>query len=114
SSRAIAAQSRGVSFLSGDGVTRWNGGRGYGLRRLLRRAAPHGRILGLTEPFLHKVSHAVVDIMGDAYPELRQNQKRIAEVILIEEERFAETLEKVLDLLEDSVAELTRGKRQML
>ena len=112
--RVIADHSRAVSFLIADGVTPSNEGRGYVLRRLLRRAARHGRILGLTEPFLHKVSHTVVQIMGDAYPELRQNEKRIAEVILIEEERFAETLEKGLGLLEEAVAELKRGKRQML
>ena len=112
--RVIADHSRAVSFLIADGVTPSNEGRGYVLRRLLRRAARHGRILGLTEPFLHKVSRTVVQIMGDAYPELRQNEKRIAEVILIEEERFAETLEKGLGLLEEAVAELKRGKHKML
>ncbi|HTM09956.1 MAG TPA: alanine--tRNA ligase [Verrucomicrobiae bacterium] len=112
--RVIADHSRAVSFLIADGVTPSNEGRGYVLRRLLRRAARHGRILGLTEPFLHKLSRAVVEIMGDAYPELRQEQKRIAEVILIEEERFAETLEKGLGLLEEAVAELKKGKRGML
>jgi alanyl-tRNA synthetase len=112
--RVIADHSRAVSFLIADGVTPSNEGRGYVLRRLLRRAARHGRILGLTEPFLHKVSRTVVEIMGDAYPELRQEEKRIAEVILIEEERFAETLEKGLGLLEEAVAELKKGKRGML
>ncbi len=112
--RVIADHSRAVSFLIADGVTPSNEGRGYVLRRLLRRAARHGRILGLAEPFLHKVSRTVVEIMGDAYPELRQNEQRIAEVIRIEEERFAETLEKGLGLLEEAVAELKRGKRQML
>src|SRR5689334_1674455 len=112
--RVIADHSRAVSFLIADGVTPSNEGRGYVLRRLLRRAARHGRILGLTEPFLHKISHTVVEIMGDAYPELKENEKRIAEVILIEEERFAETLEKGLGLLEEAVAEFKRGKGGML
>jgi len=112
--RVIADHSRAVSFLIADGVTPSNEGRGYVLRRLLRRAARHGRILGLTEPFLHKVSRTVVEIMGDAYPELRKEEKRVADVILIEEERFAETLEKGLGLLEEAVAELKRGKRKTL
>jgi alanyl-tRNA synthetase len=112
--RVIADHSRAVSFLIADGVTPSNEGRGYVLRRLLRRAARHGRILGLTEPFLYKVAAAVAEVMGDAYPELRERQGHIQEVIRVEEERFSETLEKGLGLLEQAVADLKRKKGSML
>jgi len=112
--RVIADHSRAVSFLIADGVAPSNEGRGYVLRRLLRRAARHGRILGLTEPFLYKIAVTVADLMGDAYPELRQEGGRIREGIRAEEERFSETLEKGLGLLEEAVAELRTQKQQTL
>ncbi len=112
--RVIADHSRAVSFLIADGVSPANEGRGYVLRRLLRRAARHGRILGLTEPFLHKIAATVAEIMGDAYPELRERQGHIEEVIRTEEERFSETLEKGLGLLEQAVADLKREKGRVL
>ena len=64
------------------------------MRRLLRRAARHGRLIGLEQPFLHEVAKTVAAVMGDAYPELRAEEQRIREVIRTEEERFGETLEK--------------------
>jgi alanyl-tRNA synthetase len=112
--RVIADHSRAVTFLIADGVTPSNEGRGYVLRRLLRRAARHGRILGLSEPFLYKVADAVADFMGDAYPELRERRQHIQEVIRSEEERFDETLEKGLGLLEQAVADLKRTKKKVL
>ncbi|HEY2988370.1 MAG TPA: alanine--tRNA ligase [Candidatus Binatia bacterium] len=112
--RVIADHSRAVSFLIADGVSPSNEGRGYVLRRLLRRAARHGRILGLTEPFLYQVVGTVADVMGDAYPELRERQSHIQEVVRTEEERFGETLEKGLGLLEEAVADLKRQKRKVL
>jgi alanyl-tRNA synthetase len=112
--RVIADHSRAVSFLIADGVTPSNEGRGYVLRRLLRRAARHGRLLGLTEPFLYNVAAMVADVMGDAYPELRERQRHIQEVIRTEEQRFGETLEKGLGLLEQAVAELKRKKSSVL
>ncbi|HEY3305359.1 MAG TPA: alanine--tRNA ligase [Candidatus Binatia bacterium] len=112
--RVIADHSRAVSFLIADGVIPSNEGRGYVLRRLLRRAARHGRILGLTEPFLYKVAVTVAEVMGDAYPELRERQRYIQEVIRSEEERFSETLEKGLGLLEGAISQMKRHKQKVL
>jgi alanyl-tRNA synthetase len=91
-----------------------NEGRGYVLRRLLRRAARHGRLIGLKEPFLHQVARTVVSVMGDAYPELRLEDQRISEVIRAEEERFGETLDRGLVLLEDATAKLKAAKQKTL
>ena len=104
--RVIDDHARAVSFLIADGVTPSNEGRGYVLRRLLRRAARHGRLIGLKEPFLHEVAKSVTAVMGDAYPELRNEEQRIREVIRVEEERFGETLDRGLVLLEDATAKL--------
>jgi len=112
--RVIADHARAVSFLVGDGVTPSNEGRGYVLRRLLRRAARHGRLIGVNKPFLHQVAATVVAIMGDAYPELRTEERRIREVIRSEEERFGETLEKGLVLLEDATSKLKQNKKTVL
>ncbi len=84
-----------------DGVIPSNEGRGYVLRRLLRRAARHGRLIGLEQPFLHEVAKTVATVMGDAYPELRSEEQRIREVIRAEEERFGETLEKGMRIIDD-------------
>jgi alanyl-tRNA synthetase len=112
--RVIADHARAVSFLISDGVMPGNEGRGYVLRRLLRRAARHGRLLGLKEPFLHRVTNTVAVVMGDAYPELRTEEQRIREVIRGEEERFGETLEKGLVLLEEATANLKHHKKKVL
>jgi alanyl-tRNA synthetase len=112
--RVIDDHARAVSFLIADGVMPSNEGRGYVLRRLLRRAARHGRLLGLKEPFLHEVAQTVVATMGDAYPELRAEQQRIRAMIRIEEQRFDETLEKGLRLLEYSTTKLKTEKKNIL
>ena len=112
--RVIDDHARAVSFLIADGVMPSNEGRGYVLRRLLRRAARHGRLIGLTEPFLHQVAAAVAQVMGDAYPELRQEEQRIREVIRVEEERFVETLEKGLGLLAEATSKLKEQKQKVL
>jgi alanyl-tRNA synthetase len=112
--RVIADHARAVSFLIADGVMPSNEGRGYVLRRLLRRAARHGRLIGLNEPFLHQVAATLAVIMGDAYPELRQEEQRIRDVIRTEEERFGETLEKGLVLLEEAVSDLKMKKKKIL
>jgi alanyl-tRNA synthetase len=112
--RVIDDHARAVSFLIADGVTPSNEGRGYVLRRLLRRAARHGRLIGLHEPFLHQVAGTVVAVMGEAYPELRKEEARIQEVIRIEEERFAETLETGLVLLEEAASALKKKKEKIL
>ncbi|HXG50252.1 MAG TPA: alanine--tRNA ligase [candidate division Zixibacteria bacterium] len=112
--RVIADHTRAVSFLVADGVLPSNEGRGYVLRRLLRRAARHGRLIGLDEPFLYRIVPSLVEVMGEAYPELRSEQARIQEVLRSEEERFAETLEKGLALLDEAVAALKRDNRKTL
>jgi alanyl-tRNA synthetase len=112
--RVIDDHARAVSFLIADGVMPSNEGRGYVLRRLLRRAARHGRLIGLKEPFLHKVATTVAAVMGDAYPELRAEEQRIAEVIRTEEERFGETLDRGLVLLEEATAKLKAEKKKTL
>jgi alanyl-tRNA synthetase len=100
--------------LIADGVMPSNEGRGYVLRRLLRRAARHGRLLGLQQPFVHEVAKTVSTVMGDAYPELRAEEQRIREVIRMEEERFGETLERGLVLLEEATAKLKAEKKKRL
>jgi alanyl-tRNA synthetase len=112
--RVIDDHARAVSFLIADGVTPSNEGRGYVLRRLLRRAARHGRLIGLKEPFLHEVAKTVTAVMGDAYPELGNEEQRIREVIRIEEERFGETLDRGLVLLEDATAKLKSENQRTL
>lgn len=112
--RVIADHARAVSFLIADGVSPSNEGRGYVLRRLLRRAARHGRMIGLKEPFLHELAATVAEVMGSAYPELRSEEGRIRDVIRAEEERFGETLEKGLVLLEEAMGKLKREKKMAL
>ena len=112
--RVIDDHARAVSFLIADGVTPSNEGRGYVLRRLLRRAARHGRLIGLKAPFLHEVAKTVAAVMGDAYPQLRNEEQRIRDVIRIEEERFGETLDRGLVLLEDATAKLKSENQRTL
>ena len=112
--RVIDDHARAVSFLIADGVMPSNEGRGYVLRRLLRRAARHGRLIGLSNPFLHEVATTVAAVMGDTYPELRSQEQRIREVIRGEEERFGETLEKGLVLLENATSKLKQDKKTVL
>ncbi|MGH7927839.1 MAG: alanine--tRNA ligase, partial [Candidatus Binatia bacterium] len=112
--RVIDDHARAVSFLIADGVMPSNEGRGYVLRRLLRRAARHGRLIGLKGPFLHQVATTVVAVMGDAYSELHAEKQRITEVIRAEEERFGETLDRGLVLLEEATAKLKHAKEKLL
>jgi alanyl-tRNA synthetase len=110
--RVIADHARAVTFLIADGVLPSNESRGYVLRRLLRRAARHGKLLGLAGPFLHEVVGGVVRAMGEAYPELVADHARLAEVVRTEEERFAATLDRGLALLEEEIAAAkARGER---
>jgi alanyl-tRNA synthetase len=93
SMQVIADHARTATFLIADGVTPSNEWRGYVLRRIMRRAMRHGRMLGLTEPFLWDVTKTVVEIMGAAYPEIVEAHGRVMDVVRQEEERFAETLD---------------------
>jgi alanyl-tRNA synthetase len=98
--RAIADHSRSVAFLIADGLRPGNGDREYVLRRLIRRAARHGRYLGIHRPFLAKVCETVISQMGDAYPELGQTRSQILSVVTEEESRFLETLDRGMNLLQ--------------
>jgi len=103
--RVIADHSRAATFLISDGVLPSNEGRGYVLRKIIRRAITHGRLLGQTKPFLFAMSRTVCDEMEGAYPELKDSLKRVAEVILTEENRFSHTLDIGLEKLESSLSE---------
>jgi len=100
----VADHARALTFLIGDGVLPANDGRGYVLRRILRRAARHGVLLGVERPFLHSVADAVVDEMAPAYPDLSERRAFITDRIRREEERFLETLTVGLGLLEEEIA----------
>lgn len=109
--KVIADHSRAAAFLIGDGILPSNEGRGYVLRRVLRRALRHGRFLGLNRPFLHEVALSVMHAMQDAYPELLESRSFITRVILHEEERFNETLDHGLNLLQEEIKTLrSQGK----
>jgi len=104
--KVIADHSRAAAFLVSDGVLPSNEGRGYVLRRIMRRAIRYGRSIGLTKPFLHQTSGVVFDIMAPAYPELKEASSFISNVIENEEKRFSETLDFGLRVLGDTLAEL--------
>ncbi|MGC2110136.1 MAG: alanine--tRNA ligase, partial [Candidatus Korobacteraceae bacterium] len=107
--RVIADHARASTFLISDGVVPANEGRGYVLRKIIRRAIRHGRLLGHDSPFLHKMVFAVVDVMKDAYPELIGSAGRVAEMIKGEETRFAHTLDIGLKQLDDEIQHLQVG-----
>ena len=112
--RVIADHARAVTFLIGDGVLPANEGRGYVLRRVLRRAARHGALLGLERPFLFAVAEAVIERMGLAFPELVERRAFIIDRVRREEERFLETLGKGLALLEGEFRALrARGGKEL-
>ena len=102
--KVVADHARAVTFMIGDGVLPANEGRGYVLRRILRRAARHGVLLGLDRPFLHEVSNTVIDEMSRAFPELAERRAYITSRVRREEERFLATLKSGLALLQDEVA----------
>jgi len=109
--RIIAEHSRGITFLIADGVLPSNEGRGYVLRRVLRRICFFGRKLGTEEPFLSQVAETVITKMGHVYPELVKNQDLIQEVVKLEEEKFTSTLDAGINLVEKAVDEaLKQGK----
>ena len=109
--QVIADHSRAVTFLVADGVAPSNEGRGYVLRRILRRAVRHGRLLGRREPFMHVTAGAVIDIMKAAYPYLDEQRDKILKVIRQEEAQFARTLETGTSHLEAALAPLTKAER---
>ncbi len=110
--RVIADHSRAAAFLIADGVLPSNEGRGYVLRRIIRRAVRFGRSLGLEKPFLYETANVVVEEMGEVYPELTRAAQTIEKILVLEEEKFRETLERGLALLEEELQKLSqRGEK---
>jgi len=113
SMRVIADHSRASTFLINDGVLPSNEGRGYVLRRIMRRAMRHGRMLGIGEPFLYLISASVIEVMKEAYPELRETEDFISKVIRNEEERFQETLDSGLKILREEMETLKKTNKKV-
>ncbi len=112
--RVIADHSRAITFLIGDGITPSNEGRGYVLRRILRRAARHGKLLGINKPFLNQSAQVVIDMMKGVYPDLAEKASFITKMILNEEQRFMETLDAGLRILNEETAALKKAKKSIL
>ena len=112
--RVIADHSRSVTFLIGDGVLPSNEGRGYVLRRILRRAARHGKLLGMGRPFLHEVCGVVIDEMKGAYPDLADKAAFIRKAVESEEQRFIETLDAGLRILQEEVTALKGAGKEVI
>ena len=102
--RIITDHIRSATFMIGDGVLPSNEGRGYVLRRLLRRAARQGKLLGVNEPFLYKVCDMVIHENATAYPDLKEKEDYVIRVIKVEEESFAKTIDTGMRLLQDVIA----------
>lgn len=112
--RVITDHIRSTTFMVGDGILPSNEGRGYVLRRLLRRAARHGRLLGYHKPFLHEVCDTVIDENISAYPELGEKRAYIKKVIQTEEESFAKTIDKGTEILSDMIEKLKQSGEKTL
>ncbi|MDI6744473.1 MAG: alanine--tRNA ligase [Thermodesulfovibrionales bacterium] len=102
--RVIADHIRAISFLLADGLMPSNEGRGYVLRRIVRRASRHAKLLGISEPVLYKLVESAAGVMGDTYPELLDEKDRAARVLRFEEERFSKTLEQGMKIIDEVVA----------
>jgi alanyl-tRNA synthetase len=102
--RVLADHGRGMTFIVAEGVTPSNEGRGYVLRRIIRRAAQHGLRIGMQAPFLPGLADTVIEQMGEAYPELVEHRREIRQVLAAEEERFGETLERGMKLFDEAAA----------
>lgn len=112
--KVIADHSRAVAFLIADGILPSNEGRGYVLRRILRRAIRYGRLLGIRNSFLSRITGKVIDLYGDFYRELREREEYIQKIVVLEETRFGETLEQGLQILRDYLEQLElTGERKL-
>ncbi len=107
--RVIADHIRSLTFLLADGLLPSNEGRGYVMRRILRRAARHGKMLGLDEPFLYRLADDVIKLMGNSYPELAESPDRIINILKMEEERFSSTLKHGLSILDGLIDKSRKG-----
>ncbi len=116
SMRVIADHARAATFLVSDGILPSNEWRGYVLRRIVRRALRHGKLLGLEGPFLTRVTSRVVDLMREQYPDLQASRDRVAREVLAEEERFGHTLQAAIPRLEEAIAEAktVRGDHRLI
>src|SRR3712207_2564835 len=112
--RIITDHVRSVSVMISDEVLPSNEGRGYVLRRLLRRAARHGKLLGIKGTFLYKIVDSVIENSGEAYPELKEKKDYIKKVISIEEERFAETIDSGMEILKEYIEDLEKNNKKVL
>ncbi len=112
--RVIADHARAVTFLLADGVLPANEGRGYVLRRIIRRALRHGKLLGVPGPFLVPIVAKVVAVMGEAYPEITEGERHFTQILQREEERFSETLDNGLKVLQDEVEQLKANNKKVL
>lgn len=112
--RVITDHIRSTTFMVGDGIMPSNEGRGYVLRRLLRRAARHGRLLGITKPFLCEVCDTVINENASAYPELAEKREYIKKIIGVEEESFAKTIDKGTELLNALTDDLAKEEKNVL
>lgn len=111
--RVIADHIRACTFLIADGVVPGNDGRNYVLRRIFRRAVRYGTALNITEPFMHKMVPLVCELMGDAYPEIREQQEFIAKVMLTEEEKFRETILDGLTMVSNIIKKMKENGSQI-
>ena len=107
--RVIADHLRSTAFLLADGVMPSNEGRGYVLRRIMRRAMRHAHLIGCKDPLMYRLVPSLINTMGEAYPELETNRNLITEALKLEEEKFKQTLDKGLKLLAEETAGLTAG-----
>jgi alanyl-tRNA synthetase len=112
--QVIADHLRAMTFLISDGVLPSNEGRGYVLRRILRRASRYAKLIGINKPILNKLTGVVVDEMREAYPELVDSRDHVAKVVLLEEERFATTLDSGLAILNETVSKLKAAGKVMI
>ena len=112
--RIITDHLRSMVFMIGDGILPSNEGRGYVLRRLIRRAARHGRLIGIKDAFLSALSDRVVTVSGEAYPELVEKQELIKRIISIEEDKFAQTLDQGIDIIGEYIKDMKSNNETVL
>lgn len=112
--RVIADHLRSAAFLLSDGLMPSNEGRGYVLRRIIRRASRHAKLLGLGDPHLYRLMDSVVEAMGDVYPGLAREQARASKVLLFEEERFTRTLEQGMRILDEIMVKLKESSVKLI
>jgi len=111
--RVIADHVRATTFLISEGIVPSNEGRGYVLRRIIRRASRHARLLNLHEPCLYKMVIPVIDSMGDLYPEIIDERERTQKLLRIEEESFTRTIELGMNILDDVIAKIKKRERPL-